>query len=309
MGNIIPYDADGNVIKRLTQWDTDVYVYVTDDSFTSTSELEFSTRKSKLAFTMDTTYSSGTLSAKIPNIILAKGEQILAYIRNDGMTIGGFVIPVTPRNKPSDLVYYGDDEYLSLRVIRDKIDSIDEDYETAISEFLTEYMTENPVEVSDALMAATLATYLEANPIEDGVGIDSITTSKEDGVTTVTITLTSGDTYSFEISDGTDGADGADGTNGADGANGTDGIGIDTVTAVKEDGVTTVTITLTDGNAYSFDVSDGEDGADGTDGATGADGKSAYEYAAEGGYTGTEEEFIAALASIAELLSAEEVEW
>ena len=40
---IIPYDADGNVIKHLTQWDTDVYVYVTDDDFTSTSVLEFST--------------------------------------------------------------------------------------------------------------------------------------------------------------------------------------------------------------------------------------------------------------------------
>ena len=90
------------------------------------------------------------------------------------MTVGSFMIPVVQRNKPSDLVYYGDDEYLSLRVIRDKIDSIDTDYETAISEFLTEYMTENPVEVSDELMAATLTAYLAENPIEDGVGIDNI---------------------------------------------------------------------------------------------------------------------------------------
>ena len=41
----------------------------------------------------------------------------------------------------------------------------------------------------------------------------------------------------------------------------------------------------------------GEKGADGATGATGADGKSAYSYAQEGGYTGTEEEFAAKLAA------------
>ena len=41
----------------------------------------------------------------------------------------------------------------------------------------------------------------------------------------------------------------------------------------------------------------GEKGADGATGATGADGKSAYSYAVDGGYTGTEEEFAAKLAA------------
>ena len=40
----------------------------------------------------------------------------------------------------------------------------------------------------------------------------------------------------------------------------------------------------------------GPAGADGATGATGADGKSAYQYAVEGGYTGTETEFAAKLA-------------
>lgn len=40
----------------------------------------------------------------------------------------------------------------------------------------------------------------------------------------------------------------------------------------------------------------GETGPAGADGATGADGKSAYQYAVEGGYTGTEEEFAVKLA-------------
>ena len=41
----------------------------------------------------------------------------------------------------------------------------------------------------------------------------------------------------------------------------------------------------------------GEKGADGATGATGADGKSAYSYAVDGGYTGTEAEFAAKLAA------------
>ena len=41
----------------------------------------------------------------------------------------------------------------------------------------------------------------------------------------------------------------------------------------------------------------GEKGADGATGATGADGKSAYSYAQDGGYTGTEAEFAAKLAA------------
>lgn len=40
---------------------------------------------------------------------------------------------------------------------------------------------------------------------------------------------------------------------------------------------------------------DGKDGADGKDGTDGTNGKSAYEYAKDGGYTGTEAQFIAEL--------------
>lgn len=43
---------------------------------------------------------------------------------------------------------------------------------------------------------------------------------------------------------------------------------------------------------------DGADGKDGAPGATGADGKSAYQYAKEGGFVGTEEQFYTALAEV-----------
>ena len=64
---------------------------------------------------------------------------------------------------------------------------------------------------------------------------------------------------------------------------------------------------LSDGSVQSveFVVPQGEKGADGVngvDGIDGVDGKSAYEYAKEGGYTGTETEFYEALAKITDIL-------
>ena len=48
----------------------------------------------------------------------------------------------------------------------------------------------------------------------------------------------------------------------------------------------------------------GEPGPSGSDGKPGADGKSAYQYAVEGGYTGTQEDFYADLAAMHGLASA-----
>lgn len=85
------------------------------------------------------------------------------------------------------------------------------------------------------------------------------------------------------------GEKGNTGAEGADGADGRDGI----TPTIGENG-----------NWYLGDTdtgkpSRGADGATGATGATGekgADGKSAYQYAVEGGYTGTEAEFAAKLA-------------
>lgn len=87
---------------------------------------------------------------------------------------------------------------------------------------------------------------------------------------------------------GQDGANGGPGPAGADGANGA------TFTpAVSETGVLSFT---NDGglpNPGPVDIKGppGEDGAPGQDGTPGTDGKTAYQYAVDGGYTGTEEEF------------------
>ena len=63
------------------------------------------------------------------------------------------------------------------------------------------------------------------------------------------------------------------------------------ITITDKNGTTTATVT------NGKDGADGNPGADGSPGKDGADGKSAYQYAVEGGYTGTEEEIAAKMAA------------
>ena len=108
-------------------------------------------------------------------------------------------------------------------------------------------------------------TGVDANGIkgDTGNGIASITTKKENGVTTVTITFTDPEKEPvvFTISDGETGATGAD------------GVGVAKVEKTATNGnVDTYTITLTNGKTYTFTVTNGKDGADGKDGENGKDG-------------------------------------
>ena len=67
-----------------------------------------------------------------------------------------------------------------------------------------------------------------------------------------------------------------------------------TATSTEDGGANIITVTKTDGTSSTFTV---KNGSKGSTGATGADGKSAYQYAQESGYTGTETEFAEKLAS------------
>ena len=138
-----------------------------------------------------------------------------------------------------------------------------------------------------------------------GNGIASITTSKANGITTVTIKFTDPNMADivFTIEDGADGADGAKGDKGDTGAQGAqgekgdkgdkgdtgaqgekgdkgntgaagaDGVGIAKIEKTSSDGnVDTYTITLTNGTTYTFTVTNGTNGTDGKDGVDGKDG-------------------------------------
>lgn len=100
------------------------------------------------------------------------------------------------------------------------------------------------------------------------------------------------------------GAPGNPGKDGSPGVDGNDGVGIasieQTATSTVDGGDNVFTVTLTNGKTATFNVkngSKGSTGAAGADGQPGENGKSAYQYAKEAGYTGTEQEFAEALAN------------
>ena len=120
--------------------------------------------------------------------------------------------------------------------------------------------------------------------------------------------------------DGQDGAQGEQGPQGPAGADGKDGaaatISVGTVTTGAPGTSATVTNSGTSSAAvFNFTIprgakgdkgdkgDTGDTGPAGADGAQGADGKSAYQYAVDAGYTGTEADLSAALASLGDLNS------
>ena len=131
---------------------------------------------------------------------------------------------------------------------------------------------------------------------EDGVGIASLEKTSTSGlVDTYTITYTDGTVYTFTVTNGQDAEDLSEEITEQDSL-------IEQIKAAMLDKATVVgilkvektlsvglvdtyTITFTDESTTTFTVTNGIDGIDGVN------GKSAYEYAKEGGYTGTEAEF------------------
>lgn len=109
------------------------------------------------------------------------------------------------------------------------------------------------------------------------------------------------------IKNGKDGNPGPAGKSGSDGAPGSDGVGIKSVVqtelSTEDQGRNTMRITKTDGTTTDFYVFNGRRGRTGPvgqpgkDGRNGNPGKSAYEYAKDGGFTGTEEAFAELLAN------------
>lgn len=205
-------------------------------------------------------------------------------------------------------------------------------FRTSVSSALADSTTETPPEpqkswvdtvlqaaqeikdgaISDEKLAAAIAAYLADHPIDAGLDeVELAAYLTENGYLTDAaladaITQALAEAKASGQFDGEPGKDGADGSPGADGA---DGVGIESVvqttTSAEDGGTNIVTVTKTDGTTSTFQVKNGSkgsdgvpgaDGKDGADGQPGTSGKSAYQYAQEGGYTGTEAEFAAKLA-------------
>ena len=163
--------------------------------------------------------------------------------------------------------------------------------------------------ILDEKLAEAIAAYLEEHPIDAGLDEAALAAYLTENGYLTDAALADAVAQALAEAKASGQFDGEPGVDGAPGADGADGVGIQSVmqttTSTEDGGTNIVTVTKTDGTTSTFQVkngskgNDGEPGADGKDGADGqpgTSGKSAYQYAQEGGYTGTEAEFSAKLA-------------
>ena len=150
--------------------------------------------------------------------------------------------------------------------------------EAQIAQAVAEYLSKNPIAETDPTVPDWAKQPEKPSYTADEVGALSSETLPEAITTALAQAKESGE---FDGAAGQDGAPGQDGITPTIGDNGNWYLG-DTDTGKPSRGET--------GQA-------GADGRDGADGQPGADGKSAYQYAVEGGYTGTKEAFAAKMAA------------
>lgn len=251
---------------ELWQWDTGRTLAVDADC----SQVHFSNKV--FGRSIDVDVIDGV--AIIPDVLLQtdKDLNVWAFVgtAENGYTKISKTFKVNRRNKPSDYVFTPS-EQTTLAELSERLDKIEESQDPdEIKNAVNDYLEQNPVESPvKSVNRKTGAVELTANDV-GAISQDDLQTATNEALAQA------------KASGEFDGADGQPGENGADGyspsANVTqNGNGV-TITITDKNGTTTATVT---------------NGKDGSDGSPGADGKSSYQYAVEGGYTGTEAEFAA----------------
>lgn len=243
----------------------------------------------------------GVLYADIPNICLQRAGMLYVYIYSPAntRTRTAAAFSVWARPKPEDYVYtetdtltyrkleakIGDLENLNTKDKSSLVSAVNEALKTSGGYGAVTYTEQNLTDAQQSQARKNIgALGTEALP---GAINDALAQAKESGAF-----------------DGAPGKDGSDGKDGAPGANGSDGVTPtigdngnwylgDTDTGKPSRGETGQ---KGDTGATGPQGQQGEKGDTGATGPAGADGKSAYQYAQEGGYAGTEAEFAAKLA-------------
>lgn len=129
MSNITCYDSDGNLLKRLYQWDNNQTITVRGVTIPPTPVFHFCNRLSDVALVVVPEVSGTDLTADIPNILLQQAEPIIIYLYqdtdNDGYrTVQAIHIPVMPRPKPDDYEYEDNIDYTSVAILNARLSTL-----------------------------------------------------------------------------------------------------------------------------------------------------------------------------------------
>lgn len=135
MNEIQVYDRNNNPITELRQYDRDVLVHIREPGVTSAVPVHFFNRNSKQALVVKTEFGSGTLKAKIPNILLEDDLPVTGYLYvttdTESRSLYGFTITVRHRPIPGDFVHVESKDYITLSEIEESCRKYAENANTA----------------------------------------------------------------------------------------------------------------------------------------------------------------------------------
>ena len=256
---------------ELWQWDTGRTLAVDADC----SQVHFSNKVFGRSIDVDVTDSV----AIIPDVLLQTDNDlnVWAFVgtAENGYTKISKTFKVNRRNKPADYVFTPPDQ-TTLSELVERLDKIEESQSPeAIKNVVDDYLAQNPVEIPvQSVNGQTGAVELTAEDV-GAISQDALQEATNEALAQA---KSSGE---FDGPQGSEGPQGPKGDTGATGPKGDKG-------DKGEKG---------DKGDTGPAGEKGDKGDTGATGAAGSDGKSAYAYAVEGGYDGTEAEFAAKLAA------------
>ena len=313
---------------RLYQWDLGRQMELHDPDGMQITEVNFCHSGDDEALVVIPERNGDTVTVDIPDVLMQSGEDLMVYECIGDVTVSRVRKSVIPRERPADYIYT-ETQVLTYKTLEERIAKLeqggavsDDKLAAAIAAYLEEhpidagldeaelaaYLTENGYltsadladAIAQALADAKASGEFDGAPGKDGTDGGYYTPNVDnDGNLTWTPSadnmpaVTGANIKGPRGEAGPAGVDGAQGPAGADGQPGADGvtpnIQIGTVETLASGSDATASITGTAENPLlNLGIPKGADGVN---------GKSAYQYARDGGYTGTEADFAAKLAA------------
>lgn len=121
--------VDEITVHGLTQWDKGQRLQITLDSLPASFEVHFANKRSETAFVVKATATDGVATVDIPNIVLTKPIDVIAWVYDNasdeiGETIATINLPILKRTKPADYVYE-ESEILDYKTLERRIDALE----------------------------------------------------------------------------------------------------------------------------------------------------------------------------------------
>ena len=174
MFEIFCIDSYGKAVTSLTQWDINQTLFIENWEYDAPT-FHFCNKNSTGSLPVTGSVNNGTVTVKIPNILLTEALPITAYVylyegSDAGKTVYVIRIPVRAKPKPEAYEYEDDVTALSLHMLDAKIETVDGKVKTLdtvtkariesmISEIGKSDTTNTALEVADARVGFDGVTY------------------------------------------------------------------------------------------------------------------------------------------------------